>query len=164
MPPPVAAAGAFGISYRPMTDADLPFVAALYASTRAEELAALGWPDAVRAAFLDQQHRAQHLHYRAHYPDAEWLIVEQAGAAIGRLYLGGDAADLRLIDISLLPEARGAGIGGAILEDVIADARGAGRMVSLHVEPGNPARRLYARLGFAEVAESQTAIRMERRP
>lgn len=161
MPPPVAAARAFDISYRPMTDDDLPFVAALYASTRTEELAPMGWPEAMQAAFLDQQHRAQHAHYRAHYPGAEWLIVERQGAAIGRLYLGGDSAELRLIDISLLPGQRGAGIGGAILADLVAAARGEGRTVVLHVDPGNPARRLYARLGFGEVAKSQTAIRME---
>jgi GNAT superfamily N-acetyltransferase len=147
-----------------MTDADLPFVAALYASTRTEELAPLGWPEAVRTAFLDQQHRAQHAHYQACYPEAEWLIVEQAGKAIGRLYLGGDAADTRLIDISLLPEHRGAGIGGAILADLIADARAGGRMVSLHVDPAGAARRLYVRLGFREVATSETAVRMEWRP
>ena len=35
MPPPVEAAAAFGIAYREMTDDDLPFVAALYATTRA---------------------------------------------------------------------------------------------------------------------------------
>ena len=40
----VAAAPRFGIAYRPMTDDDLPFVAALYASTRAEEVAPTGWP------------------------------------------------------------------------------------------------------------------------
>lgn len=161
MPPPVAAARAFDISYRPMTDGDLPFVAALYASTRTEELAPMGWPEAMQAAFLDQQYRAQHAHYRANYPGAEWLIVERKGAAIGRLYLGGDSAELRLIDISLLPEHRGGGIGGAILADLIADAHAAGRTVVLHVDPANPARRLYARLGFVEAGESQTAVRME---
>jgi hypothetical protein len=84
MPPPVAAAAAFGISYRAETDDDLPFVAALYATTRAEEVAATGWPPAMQAAFLEQQHRAQRRHYRAAHPQGEWLLIERAGEPIGR--------------------------------------------------------------------------------
>ena len=69
-----------------MTDGDLPFVAALYASTRREELAGTGWPEELQAAFLAQQHEAQHNFYRATYGAAEWLIIEQGGEPIGRLY------------------------------------------------------------------------------
>jgi ribosomal protein S18 acetylase RimI-like enzyme len=159
MPPPLEAAAEFGIACRPMTDADLPFVAALYASTRAEELEATGWPEAMKAAFLDQQHRAQHSHYRASYPEAEWLIVERQGEPIGRLYLADQGGELLLIDISLLPESRRAGLGGALLRDLLAHARATGQLVSLHVERTNPAQRLYERLGFRMVEEvEETAI------
>ena len=151
MPPPVAAAAAFGISYRAMTDDDLPFVAALYATTRAEEVAATGWPPQMQAAFLDQQHRAQHGSYRTSYPDAEWLLIEQGGEAIGRLYLTEERGSLLIVDISLLPAARGAGLGTAILGDLLADET---RPVELHVERVNPARRLYERFGF-EIVETQ---------
>lgn len=161
MPPALAAAAAFGISYRPMGAADEAFAAALYASTRAAEMAATGWPEATRAAFLAQQHRAQHLHYRAVHPDGEWLIVAQGARDIGRLYLGGGGEELRLIEIALLPEHRGAGIGSAIIADVQAQARSEGRYVSLHVEPGNPARGLYERLGFVVVTSDMTTVRME---
>ncbi len=71
---------------RPKGDADLPFVAALYASTRLEELAITGWPAAQQQAFLSQQHQAQHRHYRGTYRDAQWLIIERGEAAVGRLY------------------------------------------------------------------------------
>ena len=70
-----------------MTDEDLPFVEALYASTRAAEMALTGWPPEQQRAFLAQQHRAQHHHYRAYHAGAEWLIIERDGAPIGRLYL-----------------------------------------------------------------------------
>ena len=134
-----------------MTDEDLPFVAALYASTRAEEVAQTGWPAAQQQAFLAQQHRAQHLHYRNVFPDAEWLIVERGGESIGRLYLAGIRDKVMLIDISLVPAARGAGLGGAILADLMHAAGAAGERVSLHVERLNPARRLYVRHGFTLV-------------
>ena len=62
MPPPLRAAAEFGLSYRPMDDGDLPFVAELYASTRREEVAQTGWPAEMQEAFLRQQHEAQHSH------------------------------------------------------------------------------------------------------
>jgi ribosomal protein S18 acetylase RimI-like enzyme len=151
MPPPLRAAGALGISYRPFADEDLPFVAELYASTRREEVAVTGWPPAAQEAFLRQQHEAQHSHYAQHYADAEWLIVERGGEAVGRLYLLETADGLHIVDISLVPQSRGQGIGGAILRDILALA--GERSVSIHVEKVNPARRLYARLGFEVVAD-----------
>lgn len=160
MPPPLREAAAFGINYRAMTDGDLPFVAALYASTRAEELASTDWPAELKAVFFDQQHRAQHHHYRATWPDGEWLLIERGGEPIGRLYLARPDGVLRIIDISLLPAARGAGLGTAIMTDVLASESGP---VELHVEASNPARRLYERLGFA-VAEERSAHLLMIRP
>lgn len=161
MPPPIREAAAFGISYRVMTDGDLPFVAALYASTRADEVASTGWPPEMQAAFLDQQHRAQHFHYRTAYPDGEWLLIQRGRTPIGRLYLAEQDGMLLLVDISLLPAERGSGLGTAILKDLLADER---RPVELHVERLNPARRLYERLGFATVEEQVIYLRMIRAP
>ncbi|MEA3045639.1 MAG: hypothetical protein QOH47_3477 [Sphingomonadales bacterium] len=148
MGPPIVRAAEFGIGYRPLREEDFAFTAALYSSTRTEELMATGWPEEVKQAFLAQQHQAQHLHYQAHYDGAEWLIVERGGGAIGRVYLHEGETDIRLIDIALLPEQRGAGIGAALIDDLLAWARARGKSVSLHVEPNNPVRRLYLRLGF----------------
>lgn len=139
-----------------MADADLPFIAALYASTRAEEVAATQWPEELQQAFLAQQHQAQHNHYQAHYPTALWLVVETAGDPIGRLYLDEREGDLHLIDISLVPARRGGGIGTAIMEDLVEWARARGMTMTLYVEPPNPARRLYERLGF--IAEGEAGI------
>lgn len=164
MPPPLRAAAAFGIGYRAETEADRAFTLSLYASTRAEEIAQTGWPPEMQQAFLGQQFAAQHSHYRLHYPAAEWLIVERAGTAIGRLYLEEWAREIRIIDISIAPESRGAGIGRAILDDVAADAASRGKAVSIHVEKHNPARRLYERLGFAVTADKGVYDLMERPP
>lgn len=160
MPPPLKAAAALGIGYRPMTDEDLPFVSELFASTRAEEVAATGWPPEMQRAFLEQQHRAQHRHYRQVNPEGEWLIVERGGAPIGRLYLNESDGGLHLIDISLLPGARGAGLGGAIMADLMADAAARARPITLYVEKFNPARRLYLRLGFEAVEDGGVHERM----
>ena len=153
MPPPLRAAAELGVSYRPMTDDDLPFVAELYASTRREEVAQTGWPAEMQEAFLRQQHEAQHGHYSLHFGDAEWLIIEREGESIGRLYIRDEAEQLHVIDISLVPESRGQGIGGAILRDVLGEARELGKSVSIYVEKVNPARRLYDRLGFEPIED-----------
>ena len=161
MPPPLREAAAFGISYRRMTDDDLPFVAALYASTRAEEVASTGWPPEMQAAFLDQQHRAQHGYYRTVYPEGEWLLIERSGAPIGRLYLAEQDGMLLLVDISLLPAERGNGLGTAILNDLLTGEK---RPVELHVERFNPALRLYQRLDFEAVEDGAIYLRMIRQP
>jgi len=122
----------------------------------------LGWPADMLAAFLEQQRRAQAMHYRAAFADAVWLIVELGGAPVGRLYTDERPASLHLIDIALLPQWRGRGLGGAILADLIADAATRGLAVSLQVEKVNPARRLYERLGFCVVADNGPHDWMER--
>ena len=164
MPPPLRAAARLGISYRAATDGDLPFVARVYASTRLEELAMVDWTDEVRRQFLAHQHDAQHRHYRAHYPEAEWLVVERDREAVGRLYIEEWSGEFRIIDISLLPEHRGAGAGSAILNDIIEQARSAGKGVSIHVERNNVAMRLYLRLGFVKIDEHGVYDLMEWRP
>ena len=54
-------------------------------------------------------------------------------------------------DLAVLPEARGAGVGKALLQAVEAEAlkRGACK-ITLEVLSGNPARRLYAREGYGD--------------
>jgi ribosomal protein S18 acetylase RimI-like enzyme len=142
-----------GLRCRPMTDADLPFLFGLYASTRAQEVAATGWPPEAQLQFLQGQFQAQHHHYTTYYPDAEWLVVEHGGQAVGRLYVEEWPSQLRIIDIALVPEAQGRGFGSALLDDIIDRARAASKKVSIHVEKNNPAMRLYERLGFAKAED-----------
>jgi ribosomal protein S18 acetylase RimI-like enzyme len=149
MSPLGKAAAALDITCRPFAEADLPFVAELYVSTRSEEMALAQWPVATKLDFLLQQHRAQHAHYSLHHADAQWSIIERHGEAIGRLYLRDEPDRLHIIDISLIPQSRGQGIGEAILSDIADRARVEAKVVSIHVEKNNPARSLYQRLGFA---------------
>lgn len=149
-----ARAARIGLTFRPIAGADLPFLSALYASTRAEELAVTPWSDAQKTAFLEMQFQAQHAHYQKYYPNADWLVIEQAGQDIGRLYVERSPSEHCIIDIALLPAHRGKGFGSALLTDLIDEAATVGKSVSIHVEKNNPARRLYQRLGFT-VAEDK---------
>ena len=162
MPPPVRAAARFAIAYRTEGEEDEALLAALHASGRGAAFAALGWPEPMLAAILDPQGRAQEQHYQAAYPGAERLVIEQEGIAAGRIAYECRADSLHLIDIALLPERRGAGVGGAILTDLVAHADAQNLPVSLHVEAANPARRLYERLGFQVVDAQPLYLCMER--
>lgn len=141
---------------------DLPFLRALYASTREAEFAATGMPRPQVDALLGQQFEAQHAHYRRQFTGAEFdLVLDRAGEPIGRLYLDERDDELRVIDIALLPGSRGRGIGGAILRDVLDRARRAGKAVRVHVERTNAALRLYLRLGFELVEDRGAYLLME---
>jgi len=164
MPPPVRAAGEFGLSYRRKTETDLPFIERLYRTTREEELALTGWPEEFKQQFIAQQQFAQNRHFELAYPNAEWLLIERRGAPIGRLYVAERSAELWLIDIALLPEARGGGLGAAVLNDLLEQGRVLGKPVGLTVFKTNPARRLYERLGFVKVDDGGAYDRMEWRP
>ncbi|MBR0850050.1 GNAT family N-acetyltransferase [Bradyrhizobium diazoefficiens] len=146
------AAGA-GLTFRHVTDADLPFLARVYASTREEELAATPWNDAQKAQFLDMQFRAQHTDYRRNYPEADWLVAMHGGEQIGRLYLGRWPDDHRILDIAFLTQHRSKGFGTALLRDLLDEAAAVGKPVSIHVEKFNPAMRLYRRLGFVTIED-----------
>ena len=134
--------------------ADLEFSAALYASTRQAELAAIAWSDTEKSAFCRMQFNAQHLHYANHYPGAQFMIVERSGARIGRVYVEQTASAVLLMEITLSPEQRGGGIGAAITAALLRHARANALPMRLHVEPLNPAKRLYERLGFVDVETS----------
>jgi ribosomal protein S18 acetylase RimI-like enzyme len=149
---------------RPARPEDREFLLAVYASTRAEELAPVPWTGEEKAAFLRMQFEAQDVHYRAHYDGATYDVIEVDGVLAGRLYLHRTPKEIRLVDIALLPRFRGTGIGTRLLADLVAEAEGRGVPLTIHVEISNPARRLYQRLGFAPVEEHGVYLLMERRP
>jgi ribosomal protein S18 acetylase RimI-like enzyme len=63
--------------------------------------------------------------------------------------------------IAVVPSKRGHGIGDELLKALLAKARAAGyERLSLSVEPGNPARKLYERHGFEVVDEGDDAWTM----
>jgi GNAT superfamily N-acetyltransferase len=146
-------AAAAGLTFRPIADADLPFLERVYGSTRMDELALTDWSDAQKAAFITMQFNAQHAHYQKHYVGSDFFVIERDREGIGRLYLARWKAEHRIVDIALLPEHRAGGLGTALLTDLLDEAARAGKAVTIHVEKFNPAMTLYRRLGFVAAGE-----------
>lgn len=146
---------------RPARGEDVEFLCAVYASTREEELALTDWSDEQKAAFCRQQFTAQDAHYRAHYPTAEYSIIECDGVAVGRLFVDRWEKEIRIMDIALLPANRGAGIGTRLLLALQEEARAAGKSLTIHVEKFNPALRLYGRMGFRVREDKAVYLLME---
>ena len=152
------------ITLRSAGSADEPFLFELYASTRREEIAPWNWPEPQVAAFLQMQFRAQRLSYDSAYPGAEHSLILEDGRPIGRLLVWRGQPELRLVDISLLPEARGRGIGGQLLAELMEECRAGGRRLTLQVLVTNPARRLYLRMGFRRTGGDPLYDQMEWTP
>jgi len=132
---------------------DRPFLLALFASTREQELSQVLWPAEVREVFLRLQFSAQATDYAQRHPDSRCQVIEHDGRPVGRLWVARGAHALRVLDISLLPEARGRGIGTDCLRRVLADAAATGRAVDLQLAAASPARRLCERLGLRPVGQ-----------
>lgn len=153
-----------GIRVRPMAAGDEMVFRALYAEVREPELRVTDWPASEKQAFCDAQYTLQDRHYRAHYADFEPWAICRNDAVIGRMYLATFDGLLILMDITIAILHRGKGIGSALLCDVIGQADMNSREMRLHVEPDNPARRLYARLGFIEMETGDIYLEMRRLP
>src|SRR5260370_20458606 len=132
---------------------DEPFLISLYASIREAELAGALWTDAQKSAFLQWQFALQRAQYRASYPNADFCIIETEEHPIGRFYVHRGTEEILLIDVPLLSAWQRRGIGSAYVDSLLAEAKCAGLPISLHVEPQNPARRLYLRAGLRCLAQ-----------
>ncbi len=152
------------VHLRAATDDDREFLIGLYGSVRAEELALVAWAPGQKEAFVRMQYEAQDREYRRLNPHGSFDVIEVQGIPAGRLYVDRRPAEIRIVDISLLPQFRGMGIGGGLLAGLMAEANGSGRMLSIHVELTNRAANLYTRLGFIEAARRGPYRRMEWTP
>ncbi len=134
---------------RAATDADIPALLALREATMRMHMLNSGAdasPDSMRARLLHGYRHAQ--------------VLLREGRIVGLLKLDRSGADHVVMQIQLAPELQGHGLGKALLQEYIAEARAAGRDVTLHVLKANPARGLYERLGFVVEGEDEHEFHM----
>jgi RimJ/RimL family protein N-acetyltransferase len=137
------------ITLRPVTADDYDFLVEVYGSTRAEELALTPWTSEQQQAFVRSQFAAQQEHYAQKYPTASHDIIMSDTRPVGRLYVARLDHEIRIIDITVLPAERNAGIGSYLIQELLDEANDSGKMTRIYVEEFNPSLRLFERLGFS---------------
>lgn len=143
---------------------DETFVAALYAETRRAELAPVPWSETQKSDFLRSQFALQRDYYRQHYDGAEFLVIVEAEAPIGRIYLRQGRDEIRLMEIALIQQRQCCGIGSRLIRALCQLAIDDDCELTLHVERDNPAVRLYERLGFSLREERGVNLFLGRAP
>jgi ribosomal protein S18 acetylase RimI-like enzyme len=149
------------ITFTPVANDNIDIAVKAYGSTRELELAVVPWTDEQKMAFIRMQFNAQQADYQSRFPQATHLIIQADAHPAGRIYLARLADSIRILDLTILPEHRNAGLGTQILKDLMEEANVAGKAVRIYVENFNPSLRLFERLGFSPVEELGVHLLME---
>jgi GNAT superfamily N-acetyltransferase len=149
------------ITLRPVGPDDNEFLMEVYGSTRAEELALTPWTNEQRGAFIQHQFTAQQDHYSRNYPSASHEIIMSDGRQVGRIYVARLEREIRIIDLTLLPPERNAGIGSFLIKQLLVEAERTKRSVRIWVEEFNPSLHLFERLGFSRSEQQGIHLLME---
>ena len=146
-------AGCSDVSFRSATTDDVDWLVDLRVRTMGPHLEAAG--EVVSAG----EQRARVIH------DFGCIrIVSSRAERIGMVKVVKTPGQWRLVQIQLVPEQQGNGIGGRIVAELLRDARHENIPVLLSVLKVNPARRLYGRLGFNVVGETERSFVMRADP
>jgi len=147
---------------RARQDEDEEFLVALYAGTRAEELSQVEWGEGQQYLFVKWQFDLQRREYETRFPDAEYNLIFVDDQPAGRIWIGRDKEQIRLLDIALLPEFQNRGVGTLLLRRLIDEARAAGKPLRHMIFVlNNDAHRFYERLGFVVIEDLGAYKHME---
>jgi ribosomal protein S18 acetylase RimI-like enzyme len=149
------------LTLRPVTNDDAELLYRVYASTRDDVLAA-PLSDSQLQEFLRMQCAAQQRDYEARFPNATHSIVVADGADVGRIWIDRRPDEIRLLDVTLLPEHRNVGLGAELLGRLIAESLDEEKPLRHSVYKENvSAMRLYHRLGFGVIEDFEVYVLME---
>lgn len=141
------------ITLRPVTQDDEAFLLDLRKQTMTEHLRRAGAAD-------DEEAHMQRVRY--HYDDARIICLDSQPIGLFKAYRS--ETEWYLVQIQVAPGHQGRGIGEQVIRTLLDEARQANLPVSLRVLHGNPARRLYERLGFRPAAEEEIETLLTWRP
>lgn len=149
------------VHLRPETPDDDTFVRGLLAELKAAEFAPLALPAEALAQLVESQVAIYRHGHAIQFPDARHqVITTQDYGRAGYLAMVHHGDALHLTQFLVASALRGRGIGTATLATLLGTARSDGLRLRLSVNPWNPARRLYERMGLSVVGESPVALTM----
>jgi len=148
------------VQWRAETPDDETFLRRLITETIALELGADHWPEPMRTQLLGIQYHNRRMGPRSGFPAGESHVIQSDGVSAGWIYFVRTETEIHIVEIMVLPEFRGQGIGAEALRQVIGLALG--KPVRLTVNVLNAgAIRLYERLGFRRVGGNEVQDEME---
>ncbi|MBD3886488.1 GNAT family N-acetyltransferase [Phormidium tenue FACHB-886] len=136
---------------RSASESDREFLYALHRTTMREVIDnTWGWDDAWQRSDFDRR-----------FGTCAVSIIDIHGRAVGGLWLEATPDSLHIVELQLVPEMQGKGIGSAVVQHVIQQGIDRGLPVTLSVVPANSrAQRLYERLGFEVTGVEDPFIHM----
>jgi ribosomal protein S18 acetylase RimI-like enzyme len=144
-----------GLSLRPARPSDQAFIESLYHSTR-DDLQLIDADRDFIETLIDQQHHAQTLSYSERFPDAVYFIVETQHERIGKVSIDFNHNEIHIIDLSLIPAARGKGYGAQIIKALKKASSSVCTPLVLNVYKSNIiAKQLYQTEGFKVIRSDQ---------
>ena len=140
------------VSLRPVSSDDSEFLFRVFRLSHGAEL---------DEQLCRLQFQARDNQYRTQYPSADYDVIMDGNEAIGYVYAlrGPDA--FALVDIALLPESQGTGIGSQLVGELIELAHAVKKPLRAHVLKHSPAWRLWQRLGFRQVSDDGIYLGIE---
>lgn len=137
---------AAAITLRPATRKDLDFLDRLYT--------------VAMRPYFEKSNQWNPLLFRITFDESVSQVIQYDGRDVGFLKVRHDPGAIFVGDIQLLPEYQNRGIGTHLILGILQEAKRTGAQVWLKVLKGNPARRLYERLGFSVSEETECHYRM----
>jgi ribosomal protein S18 acetylase RimI-like enzyme len=141
------------IVLRPVSEADEPYLLALRQAVMNEHFARLG------DVPTEDAHRER---LRHHYEDARLIVCDENVVGMVKAYR--TEREWLLSQVQIAPPYQGRGLGETVVRLLLETAREDRLPVRLSVLKGNPARRLYERLGFVELERAEHATTLLWRP
>jgi GNAT superfamily N-acetyltransferase len=92
--------------------------------------------------------------YHDAFAGAEFSVILRGSQRIGRIIVHRTEAEIRIVDMALLPAHRGSGVGTLLVSRILEEARRAQLPVRLRVLKGGRSSRLCERLGFRDLHET----------
>lgn len=154
MTDPATSNAPVSVSLRPVTPADREFLISVYGGSRAAELAQVAWDDAQKDAFIRWQFERQEEEYNQRYPSARYQVILVDDVPAGRIWVGIDEQQIRLLDIAILHQFQNRGVGTYLLNQLKDEAAREKKALRHMVFMLNDnAYRFYERLGFLTIED-----------
>src|SRR5262245_6240253 len=123
------------LAYRPETPDDEALVRTLLIETLVEHLAAWSWPEQLRQPVLEIQYQVQRQGFRSICKAS--MIVLHDDTPVGWYVTAESADEVRLVNLMVLSQHRGQGIGSTVLRTLLATSEATGKPLRLSVAVNN---------------------------